>query len=269
MKNKQKIYFITYGSKEFNTSKKHLLNLAKLSNIFEKCIGFEQKDLTYQFKKDHKEILSEDRGGGFWIWKHEIINMMIKSLNKDDLIVYCDAGTSFNYHAKNRFIEYIEMINDSKFSNFRIESEKQNIEKNWTTKEIFRYFDTDVDSEIGNSTQFEGGHLIFKSNNDSVEYFQEYKKLLKADLNLITDFYNNSKQIDGFQENRHDQSIFSMLSKIRGCVSIENETKFQNKLDDQFMYPFLSIRVRGHGMKDKFKYAVNFKNTKNTPRYFK
>ncbi|BCV01084.1 hypothetical protein CM15mP35_04570 [bacterium] len=34
-------------------------------------------------------------------------------------------------------------------------------------------------------------------------------------------------QIEGFNENRHDQSIFSLLSKKIGGVTIKNETHFQ------------------------------------------
>ena len=28
---------------------------------------------------------------GYWVWKHEIINNTLKELNKNDLVVYCDA----------------------------------------------------------------------------------------------------------------------------------------------------------------------------------
>ena len=268
MSEKQKIFFITYGSSEFNISKKHLINLAKYSNIFDECIDYSFKDLSTDFKKKYSNILNHERGGGYWVWKHEIINNALKELNKNDLVVYCDAGTSFNYHAKKRFFEYIEILNDSKFSNFRIESEEHHIEKYWTTKEIFNFLNIDIDSNIANSTQFEGGHLIFKSNEDSKEYFNEYKKLLDFDENLITDFYNKEKQIDGFNENRHDQSIFSTLSKLYGSEYIKNETKFKNNIEKQYDFPFLSVRRRGHGIKDRLKFAFNYKNVQNTPSYF-
>ena len=40
-----------------------------------------------------------------------------------------------------------------------------------------------------------------------------YKKLLNFDPYLITDKYNLDGQIDSFKENRHDQSVFSLLCK--------------------------------------------------------
>ena len=268
IKHNQKILFITYGDKDFNISKKHLINLAKKSEIFSQCIAYSYKDLSSDFKKKYSDILSKKRGGGFWIWKYHIIKESLNLVNENDLIVYCDAGTSFNYYAKSRFLEYIEILNSSIYSNFRIESERHHLEKQWTSKELFNYFKINCDSEIGNSVQLEGGHMIFKSNIDTREYLKEYENILNYDQNLITDFYNNKNQYEFFIEGRHDQSIFSMLSKTRGCEKIQNETKFHDRIDEQYEYPFLSVRKRGHGPKDKLKYAINYKNFKNTPNYF-
>lgn len=264
----QKILFITYGDNEFDVSKKHLLNLAKKSEIFSQCIGYSYKDLNSDFKNKYSNILSEKRGGGYWIWKHHIIKESLSLINENDLIVYCDAGTSFNFHAKSRFMEYVEILNNSIHSNFRIEAEAHYLEKEWTTKEVFNYFKINSDSELGNSTQYEAGHMIFKSNKETRDYLSEYQNLLHYDQKLITDFYNSKNQQDFFIENRHDQSIFSILSKTRGCEKIQNETKFHNRKEDQHKYPFLSVRKRGHGPKDRIKYAINYKNFRDTPNYF-
>ena len=85
--NSQKILFITYGDKDFDISKKHLLNLAKKSEIFSQCISYSYRDLSSSFKKKYSKILSEKRGGGFWIWKHHIIKESLDLINENDLIV--------------------------------------------------------------------------------------------------------------------------------------------------------------------------------------
>ena len=66
--------------------------------------------------------------------------------------------------AKNRFEEYIDMLNDSEYGNFRIECESIHKEKDWSTKELFHYFDIDPFSDIGLNTQLEATHMIFKKN---------------------------------------------------------------------------------------------------------
>ena len=85
---------------------------------------------------------------------------------------------------------------------------------------------------------------------------------------MITDFYNDTDQHDGFIENRHDQSIFSLLSKKHGGVIVNNETHFSRGLDQQTDYPFLAVRRHGHGVLDTVKFTLNYKNIKETPVYF-
>ena len=235
--------FITYGTKNFDLQKKHIINLAKSSNFFDECISYGPNDLQKSFVQKHENILRLEKGAGFWIWKYQIIKQTIDQLKENDIVIYSDSGSSFNSKAKKRFFEYIEMINDSRFGNLRIQCEKQYIEKDWTIKELFNYFNIRFDSEIAQSTQLEATQMIFKKNHDSMEYFKEYIGVIDHDMYLISDKFNSINQAEGFIENRHDQSIFSLLSKIRGCVSIENETNFSSDPTKQYEYPFLSVRT--------------------------
>ena len=265
---KQKLYFITYGTKNFDTAAKHLIKLAKESNLFEECIYFKPQNLEIEFKEKFKDIFALPRGAGYWIWKHKIIFDTLKNVNDGDLVIYSDSGSSFNSKAKKRFFEYIEMLNDSKFGNFRIQCEKQYIEKDWTTKELFSYFNIDLDSGIANSTQLEATQMIFKKSRDSIDYFNEYSDVINHNMYLISDEFNSNNQVESFVENRHDQSIFSLLSKKRGCVAIENETHFSSDPSKQYDYPFLSVRTYGHGLKDKLKFKINYQKKYDLPVFF-
>ena len=200
--------------------------------------------------------------------KHEIISSLLKRVNENDIVVYSDAGSSFNYFAKNRFEEYIDMLNDSEYGNFRIECESIHKEKDWSTKELFHYFDIDPFSDTGLNTQLEATHMIFKKNEHTRDYFEKYREILKVDPYLITDKYNLNKQIDSFKENRHDQSIFSLLTKKYGGVVINNETEFKSSLNQQYNFPFLAVRKHGHGIKDTLKFLTNYKGINDQPVYF-
>ena len=84
--------------------------------MFEKCFGCDSSSLSKDFKNEFEDILNLNRGAGYWIWKHEIIiSSLLNSINENDMIIYSDAGSSFNYFAKKRFEEYIEMLNESDF----------------------------------------------------------------------------------------------------------------------------------------------------------
>ena len=85
---------------------------------------------------------------------------------------------------------------------------------------------------------------------------------------LITDKYNDSEQVSEFIENRHDQSLFSLISKKIGAEVLKNETNFQKRQDSQFNYPFLHVRRHSHGVKDKIKYFVFKKKMMSSTHYF-
>lgn len=101
---KQKIHFLTYGdSRKYTISKKHILNLTKISNIFDKSIGYSRKDIDSKFLNDFSKIFETKRGGGLYIWKQRIIYNHLKLMNKNDILFYSDAGSSFNPEGKRDF----------------------------------------------------------------------------------------------------------------------------------------------------------------------
>ena len=104
--------------------------------------------------------MKEKKGAGFWIWKHHIIEKELDRLNYNDLLVWSDAGSSFNYFAKEKFDEYVELLNTSSNNNLRFKM--KHIENEWTSKELFNYFGIDPFSEIGKSGQYHATHMIFK-----------------------------------------------------------------------------------------------------------
>ena len=69
----------------------------------------------------------------------------------------------------------------------------------------------------------------------------KYFKVLKDDIYLVTDKYNTN-QIDKFRDNRHDQSIFSIIRKKYGSIILEDETARKYKNIEKS--PFIAMRKR-------------------------
>ena len=267
-KNSKK-YFITYGSEDYVLQKKHLINLVRKSNYFDEQIPFGPKDLSSEFKSKFSDILKVQRGGGYWIWKCEILNRMLEKVNHGDYIVYSSAGSTFNKLGLERLDYYFDLLNSSESGNLRFQL-TNHLEKNWTTKEIFKYFNIDVDSEIGNSEQLIANHFIIRKNKVSIDIFKEFEKLIYNEPDLITDNNNSNGQIPTFRENRHDQSIFSILSKIYGHVAVDkDETFFLDNPLDQFDYPFLSSRKRKYTVGERILFYLLYPLNVNKPKYFK
>ena len=262
---KPKKVFITYGTKDFYLQKKHLINLAEKSDFFDYCISYSPQDLNSSFTNRHKDILEQKKGGGFWIWKYQIIKQTIENLNMNDFVIYSDSGSSLNLQGKKRYLEYIDMLYSSEFSMLRFKLDY--IEKFWTTKEIFDFFKLNQDSSIGNSKQFLAGHILMKKTASLVEQLETFNNLIEHNNQLITNKYDQN-QIEGFVENRNDQSIFSLISKIYGCVELNNEVWFEKEKDKQYSYPFLAVQQKKYTSWEKTKFYSNYDKHLNSTIFF-
>ena len=248
----QKKYFLTYNSsKDFNFSNRHLLNLVESSNLFDGIFNYSPKDLSSGFVAKYRDILNMPRGGGYWLWKVDIIQQTLKKISENDILLYMDSGSTFNFRGKEKFKKYCTELGDSSYGLLNFSTIFK--EKHWTTKNIFDYFNVDIDSDIANSPQLEATNLIFQKNKHSNYLLKEFTNLLEADRYLITDKYNSSQKLESFRENRHDQSIFSILGKKHNSYILNNETEFRNRKELQYEYPILTVRASNHGVKDKLK----------------
>ena len=75
----------------------------------------------------------------------------------------------------------------------------------------------------------------------------EYKKLLNYDPYLITDKYNMNHQIEGFNENRHDQSVFSLIVKTK--ISKNDSTAFKIIQSKKILNDNLRPHLKNHPKK--------------------
>ena len=238
------IHLITYGNNNYNNSKKRLYNEALSSGWFDTITLYGDEDLDNTFKIQFKEILQQQRGGGYWIWKPYIIKKHLDKLQDDDILIYLDAGCSINKYGKQRFNEYINMVrnNDVGIISFQMD----HIEKNWTTREIFQYFNIEEeDAKIKNSGQIMATIQIIKKNPNSIKLINLWNKVLYTNPLLFTDYYNNQNQQYYFKDNRHDQSVFSIIRKKYNSIILKDETFFEpfgNIIS--LNYPFWATRLK-------------------------
>jgi hypothetical protein len=238
-----KIHFITYGNKVFKEAVKRICKEAENSEWFDTITPYGPDDLEDDFKEEFKDVLSKPCGGGYWIWKNNIIQQSLNKINYGDILVYLDSGCTINKKANERFYEYIELLKNSNFG--IISMQMKHREKIWTTKEIFNYFNIDPNSDIGNSGQFLGGIRIMKKNEHLINLIKLEKKVYSDNYLLVTDHYNKN-QSKYFKDNRHEQSVFSVLRKIHGSIAIPDETYFKPNYGkgESLKYPIWATRMK-------------------------
>ena len=78
--------------------------------------------------------------------------------------------------------------------------------------------------------------------NSRPRYYKKYGKV--NNKLLFTDYYNNN-QYTFFIDNRHEQSVFSIIRKIHGSILLKDETWFGNNSfgnQESLKYPFWATR---------------------------
>ena len=155
-----------------------------------------------------------------------------------------DAGCSINTNGKTRFNEYIEMLNNSNESIISFQCGGA-IEKKYTNKELFHHFNMNTNDANGNSRQIVGGILIMKNTEKMMKMIDECINVLRTNNLLVTDHYNKLGQRNDFIDNRHDQSILSLVRKKHGSIVLTDETWFTPFGNEPSLkFPFWATRKR-------------------------
>ncbi len=202
---------VTYSTKEYENARKYNVKMAykkgKVDKVFEYC----EDDLEDSFKEKNQKILSCKRGGGYWLWKPYVVKKTLEQLQNGDYLFYCDSG-AFATGDLHVLVDYMDKVQtDILF--FELDC----IEKYWTKRDVFIELkcDTPITAE---SSQRCATYFMLKKTERSQQFVNEW--LMYAErYELISDEDNviyHKDNYEGFHENRHDQSIMSLLSKKYG-----------------------------------------------------
>jgi hypothetical protein len=228
-----KVHFITFGTyPKYKNALDHLCKEAIESGYFDTISVYNQTHLN--LNKEIFEIFIRTRGFGFWVWKPLIINSMINNLPIGDILIYADAGCGISVtpEAKDTYKYIIDMIINH--PTHRIGLQMPHIEDKYTKEDIFQYLEC-TGNEYRETGQYAATIQFYQVTEDNRKFIKEWlDKCLADNLHFISD---NPTRIPSpkipspFIDNRHDQSIRSVLLKKYGCFSIE----------DPWMAPYFPI----------------------------
>lgn len=267
----ENIYFISYGNNKYKIQSNRIKLQAKKFKIFKNIFIYKFKDLDIRFRNKYFDLLNQEKGGGFWLWKSQIILQTFEKLNEGDMVLYVDSGSTLNINGKKRLVEYFELLSDSN-KDMLLFKMPTIIEKNWTTKEVFDYFNVASNKEVTDTVQYLGGIIFAKKTPGTVKFFKNFQKTVSDNPNLITNYYDKNQHSE-FMEGRHDQSILSVMAKIEGYEVMDDESYFYELLNtnqnkDQFKYPILTVRDGEYTTWQKFKYYSLYPINKRRAIFF-
>jgi len=202
---------ITFGAggQQYKDALTRLVNQALSIGNFDEIKAFTDTDLQsdQNFWNKHSEFIQKNpRGYGYWLWKPYLIKKTMKRMNDGDTLIYLDCGCEIDVRKKDLMKQYFEY---SKTQNIIIEPNC--LEFDWTKMDLVLKLGM-LDNKYLYSPQHQAGAILFYVNDTTRKLVDEWYEL-GCDYHLIDDSPSMSPNLPGFQEHRHDQSIFSLLTK--------------------------------------------------------
>lgn len=224
-----KLILINYANDLYKRSQRENTESAVKLNFFDEIISYGPNDIENFFFNENKEILIGKKGNGYWLWKPYFIKKTLERMDEGDFLFYCDSGSCFI----NSFIEVI----DASISNKQdiIPFELTTVESEWTKRDAFLLMDCDM-PRFYNSKQRLGGFSLWRKTDFSIKLVDEWlyysidKRIIKDQENVL-----GLPNYPNFKQHRHDQSIFSILTKKYNLAAYRDPSQYGNFLKDKYV----------------------------------
>lgn len=247
---------INYANDAFKIAQKFNSKTGMEIGGFDKVIEYGPKDIDKRFYNKNKSILDEIRLGGYALWKPYVIlkTLTRKDIKNGDFIMYCDSGASFI----NKIDEIVKL--SMKYNQDIIPFDTKNkkfLEKFWTKRDAFILMNCDVE-KYTETPQIGTGFIVVKKSTFSINFFKEFLKYAQ-NKQIIDDMSSNiKKDYKGFVENRHDQSIFSLLIKKYNLMCFRQPfqagTNEKDLYEDKYPQVVVSTRKNNRTVLEKIIY---------------
>lgn len=220
---------INYSDRVFRRSQKLNSRTGIRSGGFDRVVSYGPRDIDPAFYARNKKILSQERGNGYWLWKPYFIKKSLQLLKEGDFLFYSDSGAYFIGS-----IEPLMQICTETDQNI-IPFELMQVEKHWTKRDAFILMGCDS-PEYTDTRQRQGSFSLWRKSAFTERFIREFLRFAQ-DERVITDMDNTMglPNYPGFTDHRHDQSIFSLLTKIHNLRAYRTPSQWGNKVKE--LYP--------------------------------
>lgn len=238
-------YFISFADSRMTEALARLRRQAEALEFFHDFTLFTEQDLSPEFVARMGKYLSTTcKGFGYWSWKPWIIHHTLQRMNNGDRLLYLDAGCHINPEGKERFYEYVHILDESPQGMLVFYNDHP--EYKWTKGDAFRHFSVSMENnDIIRSRQIAAGHVLLQKTPQTVALIEEWLHVFYNHLHLVDNSPSATPNLPGFIENRYDQSIFSLLCKRQGVLALEHTETYSDDWEQMTRFPFQDRRDTG------------------------
>lgn len=195
---------ITYTDESMTQSAKLCVESMLRNNVHTATI-MQRKDIHPIFISSYaEEILSSERGAGYWLWKSMIIMQELSRLKDGAVLMYCDAGVEVINNI-NYLVERIPAEDVMLFGNghkhltwCKMDIMKAILPEDWNHPDWIKF------------DQVQASVIIVRKSERSFDFIKQWFHWC-LHKNLIDDSPSVTPNHPSFKENRHDQAILGTL----------------------------------------------------------
>jgi hypothetical protein len=237
-------YLVVFGSNDYELAKSSLIKSSK--NYFDHCFSFSKQDIESEFYNNNANILDQQRGAGYWLWKPYFIYEILNCVKDGDIVFYVDAGNIFIDNPEQLYQHF-----DSKgiilFDN-RDGMQNGESAQNFISckKDCFVLMNCDTDDYVYGK-HLNASYQIYKKSDYSLSFIKEYLITCQNEF-ILTDTPNiHGDNYPGYYDHRHDQSVLSLLAIKHGIEPLPDPSEWGNQCQDRkFPQMFLHHRRKDY-----------------------
>lgn len=165
-------------------------------------------EIDPSFFTQHSAILGQGKGAGYWLWKPYFLDRILSVMGEQDVLFYADSGSVFVKHMS----PVLKAVREDHNGVTAFRMSGKHTEKYWTKRDVFRALGAQT-TEYTDTPQIGASFMAFRGTAFAKAFVREYLNFC-CDPHLVGDEPNSDGWVEpGFQDNRHDQSIWSVLVK--------------------------------------------------------
>lgn len=230
----------SFASTQFAETLSRLSHQIAQMSFFDDTHLLDETRLDPTFRRRFDAALTiGSRGYGYWVWKPYIISQILDGLSAGDTLLYVDAGCHINREGKSRLITYYGLLEKSPCGvlAFRLPADLYSygllgrhvrvanyfLERRWTKGDLLDYFRVRDSLLITETPQIQSGVILIRKCEESSALVSKWLSVYYDHFHLVDDGPSSSPNLPGFIENRHDQSVFSLLCKMAHATLLSTD----------------------------------------------
>ncbi|NBU71451.1 MAG: hypothetical protein EBS53_08390 [Bacteroidetes bacterium] len=217
------IHLVSFATPQFRHRQIILGLSGRLNRVVDTVTDWTPRKLqSAGFQEVIPEISLKERGAGFWSWKPFIIQKRLNEVPEGDVVLYCDVGRIYPFKLLDQSVEpFVNwMLSHGQEIMPGIEIPWDGPISQWTKRDALVALDMDRE-EILEATPIQASFSIWRAGSKSRDFAAKWMGLC-SQRKLISDDPSICKlgEHPGFQENRHDQALLSLLCMKEGLRGV-------------------------------------------------